>query len=156
MKLNIKASGTLTKQHYALLLEADPNKEIVNTYLQRSFCFDATYNDELVGVLALLPTHPETLEVVNIAVISEQRNRGIGQQLLSFVEKYAHYNNYKCLEIGTGTISLGQLYLYQKCGFRVFEIDQDFFTIHYDEMIENHLILKDMIRLRKILNWFNK
>ena len=49
--------------------------------------------------------------------------------------------------------SLGQLYLYQKCGFRVFEFDQDFFTIHYDdEIIENHLILKDMIRLRKILN----
>ena len=153
MKLNIKPSGTLTKQHYALLLEADPNKGLVNTYLQRSFCFDATYNNELVGVLALLPTHPETLEIVNIAVISEQRNRGIGQQLLSFAEKYAHYNNYKCLEIGTGTTSFGQLYLYQKCGFRVFEFDQDFFTIHYDdEIIENHLILKDMIRLRKILN----
>lgn len=87
MRPNIKVSDTLTNQHYVLLFEADPNKELVNNYLQRSFCFDATYNNELVGILALFPTHPETLEIVNIAVVSEQRNRGIGQQLLSFAEK---------------------------------------------------------------------
>ena len=126
MNLNIETLNKLTEQHYKLLLEADPNKKLISKYLNRSFCFEATYNNELLGVLILLPTHPETLEVVNIAVISTQRNKGIGHQLLTFAEKYARNNNYKCLEIGTGTTSFGQLYLYQKCDFRVVGVDQDF------------------------------
>lgn len=63
--------------------------------------------------------------------------------------------NYSIKDIGisiTGTTSFGQLYLYQKCGFRVVGVDQNFFTIHYDkEITENGLVLKDMIRLRKVL-----
>ena len=114
MNLNIETLNKLTEQHYKLLLEADPNEKLISKYLNRSFCFEATYNNELLGVLVLLPTHPETLEVVNIAVISTQRNKGIGHQLLTFAEKYARNNNYKCLEIGTGTTSFRQLYLYQK------------------------------------------
>ena len=34
---------------------------------------------ELQGILVLLPTHPRTLEIVNIAVSEESRGRGIGQ-----------------------------------------------------------------------------
>ena len=41
---------------------------------------------------------------------------------------------------------------YQKCDFRVVGVDQNFFTIHYDkEITENGLVLRDMIRLRKVL-----
>lgn len=152
MEINIKTCTAFTKQHYNLLLSADPNQELVDNYLPRALCFEAIYHDHLVGILVLLPTHPETLEIVNIAVISPQRNQGIGRQLLAFAEKYAGTHNYKCLEIGTGTTSFGQLYLYQKCGFRVFSVDQDFFTLHYaDEIVENHLVLKDMLRLKKVL-----
>lgn len=89
MNLNIETLNKLTEEHYKLLLEADPSEKLISKYLNRSFCFEATYNNELLGVLILLPTHPETLEVVNIAVISTQRNKGIGHQLLTFAEKYA-------------------------------------------------------------------
>ena len=38
-------------------------------------------------------------------------------------------------------------------GFRITGIDQDFFVHHYDEeIIENGLILKDMVRLQLLLN----
>ena len=86
MNLNIETLNKLTEEHYKLLLEADPNEKLISKYLNRSFCFEATYNNKLLGVLILLPTHPETLEVVNIAVISTQRNKGIGHQLLTFAE----------------------------------------------------------------------
>ena len=99
MNLNIETLNKLTEQHYKLLLEADPNEKLISKYLNRSFCFEATYNNELLGVLVLLPTHPETLEVVNIAVISTQRNKGIGHQLLTFAEKYARNNNYSVLKL---------------------------------------------------------
>lgn len=43
---------------------------------------------------------------------------------------------------------MAQLYLYQKCGFRMTSIDRDFFVRHYAEpIIENGLVLKDMVRL---------
>lgn len=54
----------------------------------------------------------------------------------------------KTLEIGTGNSSLNQLGLYQKCGFRIIGVDKDFFTRHYeDEIVENGIICRDMIRL---------
>ncbi|MNW16937.1 putative N-acetyltransferase YvbK [compost metagenome] len=41
-----------------------------------------------------------------------------------------------------------QLYLYQKCGFRIVGVDVDFFVRHYEEAIEeNGIPCRDMIRL---------
>ncbi|WCN36270.1 hypothetical protein [Aneurinibacillus uraniidurans] len=36
------------------------------------------------------------------------------------------------VEIGTGNSSIGQLALYQKCGFRIIGVDRDFFIKHYN------------------------
>lgn len=152
MKLSIRPLNKLTHQHYELLLDADPSEGVINNYMQRAVSFEAVNNNELLGIVVLLPTRPETLEIVNISVTATKRNNGIGRQLLTFAEKYARENKYAWLEIGTGSTSFGQLYLYQKCGFRVVGVDLDFFTTHYEEeIIENHLILRDMIRLRKFL-----
>jgi ribosomal protein S18 acetylase RimI-like enzyme len=52
------------------------------------------------------------------------------------------------LEVGTGNSSIGQLALYQKCGFRITGIDYNYFIRHYDEPIfENGIPCRDMIRL---------
>ena len=55
----------LTTAHYALLYEADPSKKMVEDYITRGICFDYQ-TEELQGILVLLPTHPRTLEIVNI------------------------------------------------------------------------------------------
>ena len=75
-----KSKEALTTAHYALLYEADPSK-MVEDYITRGICFDYQ-TEELQGILVLLPTHPRTLEIVNIAVSEESRGRGIGQELL--------------------------------------------------------------------------
>ncbi|EOI06403.1 hypothetical protein UAY_00454 [Enterococcus moraviensis ATCC BAA-383] len=134
--------------HYDLLLSADPDKQLVEDYIKRSVCFDAMFDGSPVGILALLPTRPETLEIVNIAVSETYQGQGIGEKLLQFALSYAKNSQYKTVEIGTGSTSFGQLYLYQKCGFRMTSIDRDFFIRHYEEeIVENKLILKDMVRL---------
>jgi hypothetical protein len=52
------------------------------------------------------------------------------------------------VEVGTGSTGVEQLYLYQKCGFRMTHIDRDFFVRHYSEpIVENGLVLRDMVRL---------
>jgi len=64
----------------------------------------------------------------------------------------AKTKGYKTIEIGTGNSSLGQLALYQKCGFRIVGVDRDFFVRHYqDEIFENGIQCRDMVRLSQDL-----
>jgi ribosomal protein S18 acetylase RimI-like enzyme len=134
---------------YNLLLLADPSKKIVDDYLNRGTCYTANLQDEIIGVFVLLKTRPETIEIVNVAVREDFQGRGIGKRLiLSAIEK-AREEQVKTIEIGTGNSGMMQLALYQKCGFRIVGVDQDFFVRHYDEEIfENGIQCRDMIRLR--------
>lgn len=146
--MTIEEIQTLQTIHYDLLLSADPDKHLVDDYVKRGLCFNLVFNKTIAGILVLLPTRPETLEIVNIAVAENVQGQGLGEKLLQFALAYATNNHYKTVEIGTGSTSFGQLYLYQKCGFRLTSIDRDFFLRHYkEEIIENKLVLKDMIRL---------
>lgn len=135
-----------------LLLLADPSKSIVTEYLNRGECYIAINDCMIIGVYVLLPTRPETVELVNIALKESLQNRGIGKHLVLHAIKKAKKDGYKTLEVGTGNSSIGQLALYQKCGFRITGIDIDFFIRHYDEEIfENGIQCRDMIRLSQDL-----
>lgn len=109
-----------------LLLLADPSRKIVEEYVQRGECFVAENEDRIIGVYVLLPTRPETVELVNIAVIETEHGKGIGKQLIMNAIEIAKSKGYKTIEVGTGNSSIGQLALYQKCGFRITSIDIDF------------------------------
>jgi len=131
-----------------LLLLADPSVAIVEQYVHRGECFVAEWEDEIVGVYVLLPTRPETIELVNIAVREEKQGMGIGKKLVLDAVGRAKNRGYKVLEVGTGNSSIGQLALYQKCGFRITGVDQDFFVKHYEqEIYENGIQCRDMVRL---------
>jgi ribosomal protein S18 acetylase RimI-like enzyme len=135
-----------------LLLLADPSQELVEEYVKRGQCFIAEDEGQVVGVYVLLPTRPRTVELVNIAVAKEQQGKGIGKQLVNHAIQIAKSQGYKTIEIGTGNSSIGQLALYQKCGFRITGIDRDFFIRHYSEDIfENGIQCRDMIRLSQDL-----
>lgn len=149
MNLIFNQLETLSIEHYSLLLDADPSRNLVDDYTNRGSTYEVLKSDALVGIVVLLPTRPDTLEIVNIAVHPDNQQQGIGQLILAFAINYAKENNYRSIEIGTGSTSFGQLYLYQKMNFRIVGVDTDFFTHHYsEEIIENGLVLMDMIRLR--------
>lgn len=142
-----------TARHYKLLLSADPSRKVVDSYLARAHKFELLNDNQLVGVILLIDTRPETIEIVNVAVIEKYWNHGLGEKLVRFGISWAKEHYYQTIEIGTGSTSFGQLYLYQKCGFRIVGVDTDFFVRNYDEpIIENKLVLKDMVRLRLNLN----
>ncbi|WP_156291882.1 GNAT family N-acetyltransferase [Oceanobacillus salinisoli] len=135
-----------------LLLLADPSKDIVEEYVNRGECFIAEFEQKIIGVYVLLPTRPETVELVNVAVVEEQHGRGIGKQLVMDAIKVAKTKGYKTMETGTGNSSIGQLALYQKCGFRIIGVDIDFFVKHYpEEIFENGIQCRDMVRLSQDL-----
>jgi len=135
-----------------LLLLADPSREIIEEYVNRGECFVAVIEQQIIGVYVLLPTRPETVELVNVAVVEEQHGRGIGKQLVMDAIKVVKSKGYKTIEIGTGNSSIGQLALYQKCGFRIIGVDMDFFVKHYpEEIFENGIQCRDMVRLSQDL-----
>jgi len=131
-----------------LLLLADPSVRLVRDYLQRGQCYVAILEDSIVGVYVLIPTRPDTIELVNVAVDESHHGKGIGKKLVLHSIDVAKSLGYKTIEVGTGNSSVGQLALYQKCGFRMNWIDRDFFLRHYEEEIyENGIQVVDMVRL---------
>lgn len=135
-----------------LLLLADPSVKLVEQYLKRGQCYVAVLDNEIVAEYVLLPTRPETVEIVNVAVAETHQGRGIGKRLVQHAIQTAAMLGYKTIEIGTGNSGVGQLALYQKCGFRMTGIDKDFFVRYYDEAIfENGIQVVDMVRLSQDL-----
>lgn len=135
-----------------LLLLADPSQDIVEEYVSRGECFVAESDQQIIGVYVLIPTRPGTAELVNVAVAEEHHGKGIGKLLVMDAIQTARTKGYKTIELGTGNSSIGQLALYQKCGFRIVGVDADFFIRHYTEKIfENGIQCRDMIRLSQDL-----
>ncbi len=133
---------------YDLLLLADPSKDLVNEYVNRGSCYIAVKDQEEIGVFVLLPTRPDTVEIVNIAVAPSYQGMGIGKSLVLHAIEKARDLNVKTVELGSGNSSMNQLALYQKCGFRITGVDKDFFIRHYNEEIfENGIQCIDMVRL---------
>lgn len=146
--MNIRKLQNHEEAPMDLLLLADPSQALVEEYLHRGECFVAQTDGQIIGVYVLLPTRPGTVELVNIAVMETQQGRGIGKQLIQHAIRTAKSDGYMTMEVGTGNSSIGQLALYQKCGFRITGVDRDFFIRHYtEEIFENGIQCKDMIRL---------
>ncbi len=137
-----------TEYPWDLLLEADPSRGQIETYLPGSEVVGVFCEDVIIGVLALFPKGRHAVEIKNVSVTLEHRGRGFGRLLLLDAVKRARTQGYSQIEIGTGNSSLGQLALYQKIGFRIVGIDQDFFIRNYPEpIVENGVRCRDMVRL---------
>lgn len=140
------------KVPFELLLLADPSASIVEEYVAKGDCFIAESEKQMIGVYVLLPTRPKTVEIVNVAVAEDHQGNGIGRLLVSDAIHIAKSQGYKTIEIGTGNSSIGQLALYQKCGFRIVSVDFNYFVKHYtEEIFENGIQCMDMIRLSREL-----
>lgn len=150
--MNIKKLGVDEQTPMKLLLLADPSQEVIESYINRAQCFVAEVDDTVIGVYVLLPTRPETVELVNVAVDENQQGNGIGKRLVDHAIKNARSLGFKTIEVGTGNSGLSQLALYQKCGFRIVGVDQGFFLRRYNkELYKNGIQVKDMVRLSQDL-----
>ncbi|BDR54998.1 N-acetyltransferase [Bombiscardovia apis] len=131
-----------------LLLSADPSQAAIEAYIGKCELHQFRADNQLTGVLALLPTRPETMEIVNIAVAQDYQQQGLGTHMVRFAQQRAAQLGMKRLEVGTGSTSFAALALYQKCGLRMSWIDRDYFVDRYPEpLTENGIPLRDMVRL---------
>ena len=137
------------KQYLDLLLLADEQEDMIDRYLDRG----TMYVLEDGGIMAECVVTDEgegILEIKNLATRPEFQNRGYARTLIAFVaERYR--DRFAILQVGTGDSPL-TIPFYEKCGFQRSHVIADFFTDHYDHpIIEDGVLLKDMIVLRKTL-----
>ncbi|MGZ9586073.1 GNAT family N-acetyltransferase [Paenibacillus marinisediminis] len=150
--LTIRMLGSGEEIPYELLMLADPSVEMIQKYINDSVIIELLDETRVIGVCVLRDIAEHTLEVMNLAVDPAMQGQGCGQRLLREAAEWARSNGYAILEVSTGNSSIGQLYLYQKVGFRIVGVEPDYFTKHYDEpIIENGLVCCDRILLKKKL-----
>ena len=145
--MDIKEVKTDKKAYLDLLLLGDEQEDMIDRYLERGTMFILDDN----GVKAECVVTDEgdgVLEIKNIAVCPEFKNRGFGKALLTFIEE-RYRGQFAVLRVGTGDSPL-TLPFYKKCGFTERDRVKNFFTDHYDRPIfEGGVQLVDMVYLEK-------
>lgn len=131
----------------ALLLLADPSESKVRAYLPGARCFAARVDGAIAGICAVVTHAQGRHELINIAVDPAWQQRGIGSRLLVHVIDTYRREGADRFEVGTGAFGY-PLAFYQRHGFRVFQVDRDFFLRNYDEaIVEDGIQHRDMLRL---------
>lgn len=146
---------TLDKQHlpWELLLDADPDKEKIQMYVDMGSGFVWQVADEIKGVIVYDNRETE-YEIMNVAVAPSEQGRGIGRQLLLHAIKHLREgkNAQNKIIIRTGSVSSAALHLYKKVGFVEVSRDIDYFVKNYPEPIyENGELLRDQVTLELMI-----
>lgn len=138
---------------YHLLLLADPSKEMINSYLSLSKVFIAETEGQIQGVIVIYSNPNHEVEIKNIAVEESLHGKGIGTFLIKNAIQLCRQEGVKKMYIGTANSSIGQLYLYQKLGFNIEEIRNNYFINHHypQPIFENGIQAKHLIMLSQKL-----
>lgn len=140
---------------WPLLLDADPDRETVETYLAQSQVLVFAEQDCPVGMI-VFQQQLDTWEIMNIAVAPTHQNRGIGRQLLQAAEAFilAHNRQQTAIDllIKTGDISPAR-YLYQSEGFILHSRQKNYFIKHYPEPIyeEGQQLFDQIILVKQLI-----
>ena len=131
-----------------LLLEADPSREMIETYLDAGELYALMVDGQTCAVAVVIEREDGAWEIKNLAVAPVMRGKGYAARLLRHLFKVlpAH-----CDRLYVGT-SAGNVPFYEHFGFVRDGVIEGFFETHYPEpIIENGCVLKDMVKLVKKL-----
>ena len=88
------------EKYMELLLEADPDINVVKKYINKSDMYIGTINDEVACGVVITSVNDEECELKNIATANKYRKRGYAGELIKYVfEKYK--DKYKRMIVGT-------------------------------------------------------
>ena len=134
-----------------LLLLADPDRDQIRAYWHPSRALVLIQDGRQIGILAWKEIKKGVGEICNIAIHPSQQGQGLGKLLLQAVETNAATRHITEWQIATANSSIGQLALYQKQGFQLYEVVWNYFMEHYPEPIFEHGIQAlHQMRLRKV------
>ncbi len=137
------------KQYLPRLLLADEQESMIDRYLERGEMFILEDNG-LKAVCVVTDEGNGICELKNIAVTPQARRKGYGKKLIRYLIDY-YSGKYTGMIVGTGDVP-STIGFYKNCGFEYSHRIENFFTDNYDhQMIEDEILLKDMIYLKRNL-----
>ncbi|MDQ3281368.1 MAG: GNAT family N-acetyltransferase [Acidobacteriota bacterium] len=131
-----------------LLLLAEPSRRALRYSLENMS--DAVYRMDAGGALigaATMAWRRDPCEIVELAIATEEQGRGYGRTLVEWLANEARRRRKKSMIVGTASTSAGNILFYQKCGFRIADVRQDYFWYYDTPRIENGLVVRDMLVL---------
>lgn len=146
----IKKEKDNKEQYMNLLLEADPEKEVIEKYLKDGQLFVLTYKDEVTCIAVVTKIDEDTVELKNIATTKKYRRQGFGKKMIKYL--FDNYKQkYEKIIIGT---TENNIPFYVKLGFdKYYKTVKNFFVDNYkDEIWEGDLKCIDMYYYSKDLN----
>lgn len=137
------------KRYFDLLLLADEQENMIESYLERGEMF-ALDDNGVKCVCVVTDEGNGVLEIKNIATDPNFQGRGYGKAMIEFlVGEFS--NRYDTIQVGTGDSPL-TVPFYEKCGFTRSRVVPNFFTDNYDHPIyECGVQLVDMVYLKRKL-----
>lgn len=138
------------KQFIDLLLLADEQESMIDTYLKKGTLF-VLYEQEHIKCVCVVTKEKERIyEIKNLAVHPDYKRQGYGTKILKYIFQY-YKEVCDVLFVGTGDSPL-TIPFYKYCGFVYSHKVNNFFIENYNTPIfECGIQLVDMIYLKKLL-----
>lgn len=120
------------EKYMNLLLEADPEAEVVKQYISKGDMYIGKEGNKVVCEILITKVNNEECELKNIATLQEYRGKGYAKELIKYVfEKY--HNQYKRMIVGT---TENMIPFYVLNGFTKYHHTvKNFFIDNYSEKI---------------------
>lgn len=124
---------------------AEDSASELDGYLGLGRVLTAVRDDRLVGHLQLVDD-----EIKNMAVVEEQRGRGVGAALVRAAVELATAEGHRVVRVATAAADIGNLRFYQRQGFRFRSVERDVFTPangYPDRIMVDGIQLRDRVWL---------
>ncbi|WP_172187499.1 GNAT family N-acetyltransferase [Lentilactobacillus kribbianus] len=151
MQINIQNTDVSSQLIKGLLLMADPDQTQVKKYIRQADLYEITVGLDQLGVLAFVAVDTQTIELKNVAVLPDYRNRGLASYAINEMMQRYHQKGYTKMVVGTANSSITNFSFYQKLGFRFAAIRPNFFANYRQPIYENGIRAHDLIMFERII-----
>ncbi len=97
---------------------------------------------------ATLRWRDEPCELMELAIAPERHGQGLGKQFIAWLVEEARRRGKHQMLVGTANSSINNIAFYQKCGFRMDHVRQDYFRYYREPHYENGIQIRDMLVFR--------
>ncbi|MDP9312834.1 MAG: GNAT family N-acetyltransferase [Chloroflexota bacterium] len=132
-----------------ILLQAEESESALRWSL--AHLSDVVYAMEDAGQpvgAATLRWRDEPCELMELAIAQERHGQGLGKQFVAWLVEEAHRRGKQQMLVGTANSSINNIAFYQKCGFRMDHVRQDYFWYYRQPHYENGIQIRDMLVFR--------
>lgn len=134
---------------FPLLLLAEPSERALRWGLDHLVTNVYRFEDDgqTVGA-ATLRWNDDPCELQELAVAEELQGRGYGKQMVALLFAEARHRGKRAMLVGTSNAAIGNIAFYQKCGFRMDSVRQNYFRYYAEPVYEHGIQTRDMLMFR--------